>query len=791
MYFLLISPVEAQVVPDKTLPTNSIITTEENISRIEGGSKGGGNLFHSFENFSVPTGTTVYFNNASDIQNIISRVTGKSISNIDGIIRANGKANLFLLNPNGIVFGKNARLDVGGSFIGTTASSLKLSDGGEFSALNPQAPPLLKIATPIGLQFGSNSGAIQVQGTSQGLIAPSSINSPTVRNSVATGLSVTAGKTLALVGNNITLNGATLAADGGRIELGSVSNGVVILSPFPQGWSLDYKGVSSFGDINLSNQSLIDASGERGGDITIKGKNVSLFSGSALLIQNQDSPDLGNINIEALDSLTLEGISPNGRFPSILRTESLGTGSGGNINITASKLTLERRGGISNRNYGNGLGGNINISASDSVNVLGGINPSGVSNILTTALASGKAGDITVSTRRLEARDGGGISSNSVRKGDGGNITINALDSVEVSNSEQLINSGEFLVPSAISTLAFTEGNAGNLVINTRKMMVGELSSVNTSSVGSGSAGSVTINVPDLKLSGDISSAVVVAEPQTQAFFGSPAIPSGNPGAVTINTNYFRLLSGTVSVRNLGTGNGGTAIINGRSISLKNEATITATTTSLDGGNIILNAKNINLINNSKITTTAENNGNGGNININTNILTASKNSSITANAFEGRGGNININTKGLFLSPDSQITASSETGINGTVEINFTDKDPSRVQAAPQTVMQTPKVVSACGSNSSAVASFINTGAGGIPRSPSDMLSSKSGWHDNSMPTKSINNLNNLNSSTIQEPQIVEAQGLITDYNGTIFLTEKPNNVAISDHLLTALSCQ
>ena len=88
---------------------------------INGGETAGTNLFHSLRELSVKKEAGIIFNNDPIIQNIFARVTGGEASIIDGLLKTQGEANLFLINPVGIIFGENARLDIGGSFFGTTA----------------------------------------------------------------------------------------------------------------------------------------------------------------------------------------------------------------------------------------------------------------------------------------------------------------------------------------------------------------------------------------------------------------------------------------------------------------------------------------------------------------------------------------------------------------------------------------------------------------------------------------------------------------------------------------------
>ena len=284
------SLVQAQVTSDGTLSTN--VTTSHNLDfTITNGKQLGGNLFHSFQQFSVPNGGSASFANGLDVQNIFSRVTGNSISEINGLIQTHGSANLFLLNPNGIIFGPNAQLKVGGSFIASTASQINFADGSSFSASNPQTEPLLTVSVPIGLQFRETPGNI-------------------VNRSIANqgnGL-LLSGKTLALVGGDLFLKGGVLTTIGGRIDLGSVAAPAsVSLIPINAGWELDYDSVQEFQDIHLSEAAIVQTIlvAEGSGDILLQGRQILLSGNSDILSLNNSEAPGGRIAVKASESVEI------------------------------------------------------------------------------------------------------------------------------------------------------------------------------------------------------------------------------------------------------------------------------------------------------------------------------------------------------------------------------------------------------------------------------------------------------------------------------------------------------
>ena len=375
-YFLLFSIValitfsparaRSQIIPDNTLPNNSITIPEGNLVEIGGGTIRGENLFHSFSEFSVPENSTAWFNNSLSLENIFSRVTGGNISNIEGLIQTNGTANLFLLNPAGILFGENAALNVGGSLFVSTADSLIFSDGSQFSAVNPQEPPLLTVNIPIGLQYGSTPGQILVQGNGHGLFgdpATFAVN----RDNRPVGLQVPSGETLALLGGEVRLEGGNLTAEAGNIEVWAVANdSQLLITNSNDGFSIEPASADlNYGDISLSQAASIDVSSNSSGNIRAQGRNITLTEGSAMAADTLGDGTGGLLEVTASELITLNGTTSNLDFGTSLSTEigPSATGQGSDLIVNTERLLVSGGAAISSSNLGLGMPGDLIVIA--------------------------------------------------------------------------------------------------------------------------------------------------------------------------------------------------------------------------------------------------------------------------------------------------------------------------------------------------------------------------------------------------------------------------------------------
>jgi filamentous hemagglutinin family protein len=156
----------AQITLDGSLGPRGPLTGPHYRIGPELGQIRGSNLFHSFGEFNVPTAGSVSFAGPPTIANIVSRVTGGQPSAIDGVLRSEiAGANLFLLNPSGVLFGPNARLNVQGSFHVSTADYLRFADGAKLTAHLGQES-VLTVALPAVFGFlGPTPAPITIQGS--------------------------------------------------------------------------------------------------------------------------------------------------------------------------------------------------------------------------------------------------------------------------------------------------------------------------------------------------------------------------------------------------------------------------------------------------------------------------------------------------------------------------------------------------------------------------------------------------------------------------------------------------
>jgi filamentous hemagglutinin family protein len=661
---------------------------------------GGTNLFHSFDAFTVGTGDVAHFMNNMQLQttNIIARVIGGERSTIDGVLRTNnpldaadpmnfGAANLWLVNPSGLLLGPNAHVEVGGSVSMSTANYLRF-DG--------QAALFDMLSSPASL--GALDVAPVVAFGFTGLELPDPI---IVQGSM---LQVQEGKSLSLVGGDITLQAGTLEdgtvqaasllASGGRINLVSVASpGEVLVPSFQTGPNINGAFFSTMGTVMLKEGSTLDVSGQLGADA--EGNPIGGNSGTVFVRGGQLVMDASSI-----------------------LASSVGTVAGANNAVDLNVGTLRLLGGstISSSTVGTDLdfdgvadiiggpGGNITVqglqgmgSAADSVLLAGGskiasdaqIFSEGGGRISITATSlgldevssiesstsatkldlngdgivdiTGRGGDIVVAIQRLSILGSASIASSATNStegaaADGGTVTVRGLDG-SGSKAGSVLLSGE--TTGIVSNSFF--GVPGDITVNAGTLTVTNGAAIAAgSALSDGPAGNVTVTADSVVISAD-----------GQIFSRSFA---QNSGQVTITADALTMDNGSIvtSTSSESGGRGGDVVLNGGTVRLTNGASINSQSGSEEdqgrfstgrAGDIIMSVTSLTLANRSKITSsslgTEPNAGDAGNITIQSESTVVLNDSLITTEARAASGGKIEINAPEMIRLTNSEVSTS------------------------------------------------------------------------------------------------------------------------------------
>ena len=413
----------AQITPDSTLGDEGSLVKpffpdlpDALLDQIEGGAIRGANLFHSFEQFNVSEeGAAYFYSPSAEIQNILARVTGGNPSEILGQLSTfgNSQPNLFLINPNGIIFGQKASLDLGGgSFVATTANAIQFGNQGFFSASAPDVPPVLTV-NPSALLFNQiGAGSIINKSVAQNFDFDNYINGIPIVG----GLQVREGKSLLLVGGNVELQGGQLHALGGRVELGGLAGtGTVGLD---NNLHLSFPDGVARADVSLSNGAIVSASGA-GGVIEVQGRRITITDGSQIKTQTIEFGQPGRLLVTASDSVELSGTSEDGKLFSALLSQTFGSEPAGDLTIKTGKLIVQDGAQVSADTFSQGDGGKLTVLASDSVELSGKSTladgtevQSGLFTVASDPYKTGNigdGGDLTIQTGRLIVRNGAGV----------------------------------------------------------------------------------------------------------------------------------------------------------------------------------------------------------------------------------------------------------------------------------------------------------------------------------------------------------------------------------------------
>ena len=702
-------PARAQIIPDNTLGAEASRLNQNQLingvlgDKIDGGAARGSNLFHSFSEFNIQNGQRVYFANPIGIENIFTRVTGGNASKIEGTLGVLGAANLFLINPNGIVFGKNALLDVKGSFVGTTANGVQFGNQGIFSATNPQAPPLLTIQ-PSALWFNQLNQNAEIKNNS---VEPAEKNPA---GDDAFGLRVPNGKSLLLVGGNISMDGGRLNAYGGRVELGGLAEpGNVDILLNGDNLSLKFPLNVTRGSVSLTNQARVSVASAGGGDIAINARNLEILGVSFLsagIGKGLGTPETvaGDITLNATGEIKIAGKSGIGNN---VRPSS--KGKGGNIFIDSGDFSLSNGAQLQASTSGQGNAGNVTVNVKNAVDLAGG-----ETTIFSNVELEGKGngGNIDIKATTLSLADGAQLQTlvKSDGQGDAGNVNVKVTGGVDIAGVNGTKKSG---ISSNVQPRV--EGNGGNIFIDSGDFSLSDGAEIDASNSGKGNVGNIKINSPKITL-------------DNQAQLNAKSA-SGNGGNINLNSDLLLLRRNSQITTSAGTAEKGG-----------------------DGGDIDINSRFIVAIpeENSDISANAYI-GTGGNIQIKSQ-------------------GIFGIESRPEPTEKSSDITASSQFGVNGVININVPDTSSiqnSFTQFSPNVIDTNALIANSCISRGikGQENSFSITGSGAL-------TTNRPGVAVSTYTTGSVRDVEPISRPWKKSDPIIEPQGVFRLPNGQLILS-------------------
>jgi filamentous hemagglutinin family protein len=631
-------------IADNTLGTQ--ITGSGNFS-ITGGVRRGQNIFHSFQDFSLPINGVATFANPSGNQSIITRVTGNLFSDINGTINTQG-ANFLLINPNGVVFGPGTQLNVGRVFAASTANGIDLADGAgktlTFGVNGAGDGALLSIDPKVifnasRLNLGGGNGEINNFGTLR-------INNP--------------GQYIGLVGGNVSLNGGRIISQAGsRVELGGLSApGSVAVGIEGTNLRLSYPQNVTRANVSLNNNAVINTVGTAGADISINARNIEVLSGSN--ISNgirSGAGTAGDVKLGATEKINISGVN------TIVTNAVVLSGNGGNILLDAADVTVQDSASIATNTFGKGSPGNIVLIAKNDASIKGS---SRVASLVSPG-AEGNGGDVSITANTISLQDNSIVAAFLQGKGNNGNITITAKDSMSLVNSNIL----NFVDANGV-------GNGGSIKINAGDLSLAR-GSIVTSTSGQGNVGNIILTAKNI-----VSTAQDTTSSTRRSLISSSVDTGGigQGGDINIIADSLSLDSALVSTSTTGKGNAGSIFATIKDVAMITGNSLLASAVDQGGigrgGDVNINAGSLSFGGSSSILVSTNSQGDTGNINIiaKDGLSFAKSNLFINVDtAAIGKGGDINISSGSLLLNGASSIN-NSTSGQGSAGSINIVSKD-------------------------------------------------------------------------------------------------------------------